>query len=43
LIHGDNVQAYITETTYEIDEIDDIYFLEYLIQKKPEYKNRIFK
>jgi CMP-N,N'-diacetyllegionaminic acid synthase len=39
LIHGDKVQAYITETTYEIDEISDIDFMEYLIQKKPEYKD----
>jgi N-acylneuraminate cytidylyltransferase len=39
LVHGDKVQAYITEKSYEIDEFSDIDFLEYIIQKKPEYMN----
>jgi CMP-N,N'-diacetyllegionaminic acid synthase len=39
LIHGDRVKAFITDTAYEIDEIDDIDFLEYLITKNPEYKD----
>jgi CMP-N,N'-diacetyllegionaminic acid synthase len=42
LIHGSRVKAFITNTAHEIDEISDIDFLEYLIQKNPEYKN-IFK
>ena len=42
LIHGSKVRAFITNTAYEIDEIDDIDFLEYLIQKNPEHKD-IFK
>ncbi|MDB9938757.1 acylneuraminate cytidylyltransferase family protein [Candidatus Thioglobus sp.] len=42
LIHGSKVRALITKTAYEVDEISDIDFLEYLIQKNPEYKH-IFK
>lgn len=42
LIHGSKVKALITNTAYEVDEISDIDFLEYLIQKNPEYKH-IFK
>ena len=42
LIHGSSVKAFITNTAYEIDEIGDIDFLEYLIKKNPEYKD-IFK
>ena len=42
LIHGSKVRALITNTAHEVDEISDIDFLEYLIQKNPEYKY-IFK
>ena len=42
LIHGSKVRAFITNTAYEFDEIDDIDFLEYLIQNNPENKD-IFK
>ena len=42
MMHGNRVKAFITNTAYEIDEIDDIDFLEYLIKKNPEYKD-IFK
>jgi len=42
LIHGSKVRAFITNTAHEIDEINDIDFLEYLIQKNPKYKD-IFK
>lgn len=42
LIHGSKVRAFITNTAHEIDEINDIDFLEYLIQKNPQYKD-IFK
>jgi N-acylneuraminate cytidylyltransferase len=43
LIHGDRVQAFITEVAYEIDEISDIDFMEYLIREKPECKDILFK
>ena len=42
LIHGSYVRAFITDIAHEIDEVSDIDFLEYLIQKKPESKD-IFK
>ena len=42
LIHGDRVQAYVTDVSYEIDELSDIDFLEYLITKSPELVKRLF-
>lgn len=42
LIHGNQVQAYITDMSYEIDELIDIDFLEYLINKSPELVKRLF-
>ena len=42
LVHGDNVHAFITEVTYEIDEFDDIDFLEFIIQKKPNFLKTMF-
>jgi len=39
LIHGSRVKAFITNTAYEVDEMSDVDFLEYLIQKNPEYKD----
>jgi CMP-N,N'-diacetyllegionaminic acid synthase len=42
LLHGDNVHAFITEVAYEIDEIDDIDFLEFMIQKKPNLLKKLF-
>lgn len=42
-IHGNRVQAFITEPTYEIDEISDVEFLEYLIMKKPDFIKSLFK
>jgi CMP-N,N'-diacetyllegionaminic acid synthase len=41
-IHGDSVQAYVTETTYEIDELSDIDFLEYIVAKMPGYLEFLF-
>ena len=41
LIHGDRVRAFITETAYSIDEPGDVDFLEYMIQKNPEYVARL--
>ena len=39
LIHGSRVKAFITNTAHEVDEMSDVDFLEYLIQKNPEYKD----
>jgi len=38
LIHGSKVKAFITNISHEIDEINDVDFLEYLIQKNPKYR-----
>jgi N-acylneuraminate cytidylyltransferase len=38
LIHGNKVKAFITNISHEIDEINDVDFLEYLIQKNPKYR-----
>ena len=32
-LHGDSVQAYVTETTYEVDELCDLDFLEHIVSK----------
>ena len=42
LIHSDRVQAYVTDVSYEIDELSDIDFLEYLINKSPTLVKRLF-
>ena len=42
LIHSDRVQAYVTDVSYEIDELSDIDFLEYLINKSPALVKRLF-
>lgn len=42
LIHGNQVKAYITEKTYEVDEKSDIDFLEYSLQRKPEFIKSLF-
>ena len=39
ILHGNNVEAFITETSYEIDELDDFSYLQYVIKKKPEFLN----
>jgi CMP-N,N'-diacetyllegionaminic acid synthase len=43
LIHGDNVKAFITEQAYEIDEIEDIDFLEYMSSRQDRLINDLFK
>jgi len=43
LIHGDNVQAFITDITYEIDSIEDFDWLDYLVSKNPCLSSKIFK
>ena len=40
--HGDCVQAYITETTYEIDELDDLHYLQYLTKRKSDFVKTLF-
>ncbi len=42
LVHGDKVQAYVTEPAYEIDEVSDIDYLEYLINKTPSLMASLF-
>ena len=41
-IHGNSVKAYITEATYEVDELSDLDFLEYLVTKMPGYLASLF-
>ncbi|MFT6435891.1 MAG: N-acylneuraminate cytidylyltransferase [Candidatus Azotimanducaceae bacterium] len=43
IIHGEQVQAFVTERAYEIDEPIDVEFLEYLIQRNPEHLSSIFE
>lgn len=42
LIHGDRVQAFITEPTYELDEASDFELLEYIVNKKSDYTKSLF-
>jgi len=42
LIHGNNVNAFITEVTHEIDEQNDFDFLEFIIEKNPNIVNTLF-
>ena len=41
-VHGNSVQAYVTETTYEVDELSDLDFLEHIVAKKPGYRASLF-
>lgn len=41
-VHGDSVQAYVTETTYEVDELSDLDFLEHIAAKMPGYWASLF-
>jgi CMP-N,N'-diacetyllegionaminic acid synthase len=41
-VHGDSVKAYITDTTYEVDESREFEFLEYVIAKMPVYQASLF-
>jgi CMP-N,N'-diacetyllegionaminic acid synthase len=43
IVHGDKVQAFVTERAYEIDEPNDIDFVEFIVKKKPEYIAFLFK
>jgi len=42
LVHGDSVMAYVTETGYEIDEISDLDFLEFVLNKREGYVSSLF-
>jgi CMP-N,N'-diacetyllegionaminic acid synthase len=42
LVHGNNVKAFITEQSYEIDEINDIDFLEFMSSKHNDLINNLF-
>ena len=42
LIHGNYVQAFITEPAYELDEISDVELLEYLMKKRPDFIKSLF-
>jgi CMP-N,N'-diacetyllegionaminic acid synthase len=42
-VHGDSVQAYVTETTYEVDEPREFDFLEHVIAKMPGYRASLFE
>jgi CMP-N,N'-diacetyllegionaminic acid synthase len=42
MVHGDRVQAYVTEISYEIDKPSDIDFLEFMVKRKPEYMAFLF-
>jgi CMP-N,N'-diacetyllegionaminic acid synthase len=35
IMHGNNVNAFITETTFEIDEIDDFNYLQFMVNQSP--------
>jgi CMP-N,N'-diacetyllegionaminic acid synthase len=42
LMHGDKVHGFKTNQMFEIDNINDLEFLEYIISKKPELFNTLF-
>jgi CMP-N,N'-diacetyllegionaminic acid synthase len=42
-IHADNVKAFITDISYEIDEIDDFEFLQFVVNKKPNIVKKLFQ
>ena len=42
LIHGNNVNAFITEVTHDIDEQNDFDFLEFILEKNPNIVNTLF-
>jgi CMP-N,N'-diacetyllegionaminic acid synthase len=42
IVHGDKVEAFVTERAYQIDEPGDIDFLEFMIKRKPEYRTSLF-
>jgi CMP-N,N'-diacetyllegionaminic acid synthase len=42
VLHGDSVKAFITDPAYEIDELVDFYYLEYLVNINPEIIRSLF-
>ncbi|MDB4037930.1 acylneuraminate cytidylyltransferase family protein [Candidatus Thioglobus sp.] len=43
ILHGDCVKAFITKTSYEIDELDDLHYLQYLTKRKSGFIKTLFK
>jgi CMP-N,N'-diacetyllegionaminic acid synthase len=43
VLHGDCVRAFITGISYEIDDEEDFYYLEYLAEKNKRIKNLLFE
>jgi CMP-N,N'-diacetyllegionaminic acid synthase len=41
-VHGDSVQAYITDTAYEVDEPREFEYLEHIVAEKSEYWTSLF-
>ena len=41
-LHGDKVLAFITERSYEIDDVSDIEFLEFILTKKQAMVDELF-
>ena len=42
IVHGDNVQAFVSDVAYEVDEVKDFEFMEYLIEKNPKIRDNLF-
>jgi hypothetical protein len=42
LVHGDNVNAFITDATHEIDEKIDFDYLEFMISRNTKIKKQLF-
>ena len=43
IIHGKKVKAFVTNSTPDIDNIDDLKYLEFIVKSKPELLNSLFK
>ncbi len=42
LMHGNHVQPFVTDIGYEIDDFDDLMYLEYIVEKKSELFHHLF-
>ena len=42
ILHGNCVRSFITETSYEIDELDDLHYLQYIVKKNPDFTKALF-
>lgn len=43
IFHGRKVKAFITNNTLDLDSLDDLKYLEFIINRKPELLNSLFK